>query len=470
MSFGIPVRNGLGLGLLASTSLATGNVGSVPFTPASLFASGAPGFLLDATLADLSSLFQDSAGTIPVTAVEQPVGRVLDTSGRGNHFVQSTAAARPVLSARVNLLTKTEQFDDAVWLKTNITVSANTTDTTDPLGGNTADRALETITNAAHFIDVSGAGLAVTNGVTYTRSVCLKFLGRQWVVLDMFDTVSRYTYFDIQNGVVGTNAAGTTASIQNLGNGWFRCSITRTVAASTLYIGTAIATSDGGSLTFVGDITKGYYIWGADLRVANDTALPIYQRVNTATDYDTTGFPLYLRYDGVDDRLSTSGLSMLKNVNGAFICAGVRYLGTASGYITIFEADIGTSASDRTGLYIKSTSAIEAGGRRLDADAYQGLEVTSIPTLTNVLSGVFDYQNAQLYARVNGVQTQRGGGFQTAGNTSNTDSQAITIGAAGASAYLNGRIYFPLVVLGRTATATEIANMESFINTRNGIY
>jgi hypothetical protein len=30
MSFGIPVRNGLGLGLLASTSLATGNVGYSP--------------------------------------------------------------------------------------------------------------------------------------------------------------------------------------------------------------------------------------------------------------------------------------------------------------------------------------------------------------------------------------------------------------------------------------------------------
>ena len=30
MSFGIPVRNGLGLGLLASTSLATGNIGYGP--------------------------------------------------------------------------------------------------------------------------------------------------------------------------------------------------------------------------------------------------------------------------------------------------------------------------------------------------------------------------------------------------------------------------------------------------------
>lgn len=42
-------------------------------------------------------MFQDSAGTTPVTAVGQPVGKILDKSGRGNHASQSTAAARPVL-------------------------------------------------------------------------------------------------------------------------------------------------------------------------------------------------------------------------------------------------------------------------------------------------------------------------------------------------------------------------------------
>lgn len=44
---------------------------------------------------DAATLFQDSAGTTPVTAAIQPVGRVLDKSGQGNHFIQSTAASRP---------------------------------------------------------------------------------------------------------------------------------------------------------------------------------------------------------------------------------------------------------------------------------------------------------------------------------------------------------------------------------------
>lgn len=57
---------------------------------------------------DLSTLYQDSAGTTPVTAVEQPVGRMLDKSGRGNHATQATALSRPVLSSRYNLLLNTE--------------------------------------------------------------------------------------------------------------------------------------------------------------------------------------------------------------------------------------------------------------------------------------------------------------------------------------------------------------------------
>ena len=37
-------------------------------------------------LSDFSKLYQDSAGTIPVTSIGQPVGKVLDASGNGNHF------------------------------------------------------------------------------------------------------------------------------------------------------------------------------------------------------------------------------------------------------------------------------------------------------------------------------------------------------------------------------------------------
>lgn len=64
------------------------------FDPKSFFSSGAQGAWYDPT--DITSMFQDSAGTI-AAVVDQPVGRINDKSGNGNHFTQSTAGARPIL-------------------------------------------------------------------------------------------------------------------------------------------------------------------------------------------------------------------------------------------------------------------------------------------------------------------------------------------------------------------------------------
>jgi hypothetical protein len=61
--------------------------------PASLFANGEQGAWYDPS--DLSTLFQDSAGTTPVTTAGQPVGKMLDKSGNDNHATQATSAARP---------------------------------------------------------------------------------------------------------------------------------------------------------------------------------------------------------------------------------------------------------------------------------------------------------------------------------------------------------------------------------------
>ena len=63
-----------------------------------LFGAGEQGGWYD--VSDMSTLFQDEAGATPVTAVEQPVGRILDKSGRGNHATQATTTKRPVLSRR----------------------------------------------------------------------------------------------------------------------------------------------------------------------------------------------------------------------------------------------------------------------------------------------------------------------------------------------------------------------------------
>lgn len=64
------------------------------FKPASLYV-GATGIAWD--LSNFSTMFQDSAGTTPVTAVTQPVGRINCAGGTGNSWQQATAGSRPTL-------------------------------------------------------------------------------------------------------------------------------------------------------------------------------------------------------------------------------------------------------------------------------------------------------------------------------------------------------------------------------------
>lgn len=64
------------------------------FSPAALFAAGEAGGWYDPS--DISTLFQDDAGTVPVTAPGQTVGRILDKSGQGNHLTQATLSKRPL--------------------------------------------------------------------------------------------------------------------------------------------------------------------------------------------------------------------------------------------------------------------------------------------------------------------------------------------------------------------------------------
>ena len=83
-----------------------------------LFANGEQGFFYDPN--DLTTMFRDAAGTVPVTAVGQPVGRILDKSGRNNHAFQTNSASRPIL--RKNAITGANylEFDGSDdFLRTN---------------------------------------------------------------------------------------------------------------------------------------------------------------------------------------------------------------------------------------------------------------------------------------------------------------------------------------------------------------
>lgn len=58
-----------------------------------LFAGGKQGAWFDPS--DKSTLFQDVAGTVPVTKDGDPVALMRDKSGNGNHAIQTVSASRP---------------------------------------------------------------------------------------------------------------------------------------------------------------------------------------------------------------------------------------------------------------------------------------------------------------------------------------------------------------------------------------
>ena len=64
----------------------------------SLFSAGEQGaiYIPKPVVNGVQSLFQDSAGTVPVTADGDPVGKMLDQSGNNNHATQSVSGSRPV--------------------------------------------------------------------------------------------------------------------------------------------------------------------------------------------------------------------------------------------------------------------------------------------------------------------------------------------------------------------------------------
>jgi hypothetical protein len=82
---------GIGLGI---TRLSGVLAAAPAFSPLDLFGSGEEGAWYDPS--DLSTVWQDAAGTTPATAGD-PVGRIDDKSGNGNHATQSTSTARPTL-------------------------------------------------------------------------------------------------------------------------------------------------------------------------------------------------------------------------------------------------------------------------------------------------------------------------------------------------------------------------------------
>jgi hypothetical protein len=179
-----------------------------------------------------------------------------------------TLAAKGLLieEQRTNLLTYSEQFDNAAWVKDAATVTANAT--TAPDGTSAADKVIATATTAFHAVRQSVTGTVAS----YTYSVYAKASEYSKLIMANSGAGTWSATFDLTTGAtISTGGlAVLSSSIQSAGNGWYRCSVTFTgvallTAHSIIGYPNTGATLNNFGASYTGDGTSGIFLWGAQL-------------------------------------------------------------------------------------------------------------------------------------------------------------------------------------------------------------
>ncbi len=336
----------------------------------------------------------------------------------GNHAIQATSASRPVLSARLNLLTKTEQFDDAAWSVDNGSTKTGTNVAVAPDGATTADA----ITFAAN----SSSSLYYSyfpQASTYTFSV--------WVKVSSGTKAIKLGHYSAANGLGFSSVFTVTTT-------WQRVQYTRTIAAAA-----------SSFFMYNGDANAGeILVWGAQLETGSVAST--YQRVNTASDYDSVGFPHYLEFDGVDDSLKSSvfssNITTPTNIFGIALNSHVanRYVydGATTDSMELYQ----NGSSGMVSMYAGAAGSTTVGPLTL-----------STPF---VLTNQFNTSNGKL--RLNGI----GGTVSTGAVNTNALTLFISGGGAAPSA---GRMY-SFICRGALSTTQEITDTETWVNSKTAAY
>ena len=137
-----------------------------------------------------------------------------------------------------------------------------------------------------------------------------------------------------------------------------------------------------------------------------------------------------LSFNGTNSMLGFTDRSLGQNVGAlSYFIVFIANTPAISDYKALF--DLNTNGNpDRATLYPRS-NALEAGGRRLDADSYQFQQVSTLGTSATIGAAIYNYSAATLGVSLNGAALNfRTGGFQTSGNTSNTNSTYIALGSS----------------------------------------
>jgi hypothetical protein len=239
------------------------------------------------------SLFDSASLCITPNAYkEDKLYSIKPTDGSGDLVVTRATTATRVNSAGLieqvpyNLVTYSNDFTNAAWSKNNATVTANSI--ISPDGTQNASLISSTSTTESgifQIIDVSG---------TNTWSFYAKKGTGRYVFLNT-NVPLIAAKFDLESGVVvGTPSLGATASIENVGNGWYRCILSSSTSVNrfTIFITNNTTTTDVTS-----SVGLNFYLYGAQLVTGSSAKeyFPTTDRLNVPRiDYTNGSCPSIL--------------------------------------------------------------------------------------------------------------------------------------------------------------------------------
>jgi hypothetical protein len=186
------------------------------------------------------------------------------TSAQDFDFTRASEATRVLSGGRIekvrtNSLLQSNDFDTAPFAGTRITLTGGQADKD---GGTDAWKLAANTSNGTHYINQS---LTISNGIA-CLSIYAKAGGYSYLTIRDDSSGSSYAKFDLATGVTDylTSSQAVASSIEPVGDGWYRCSMTFTeTAAGNVLFYVASAYDYAGA--YAGDGTSGIYIQNAQL-------------------------------------------------------------------------------------------------------------------------------------------------------------------------------------------------------------
>ena len=173
--------------------------------------------------------------------------------------------------ARTNLVTYSNDLNHSTWTKFRVVITQNVSGVTGPDGTQTVDKITPIATNEQHRVWYGVSSTAV--GETY--SVYAKSAGYDYIWVGYYENpVYEYAIVNLTNGAV-TSSNADNYSVEDVGNGFYRISVTKTTSGSSRYISispspTASPTLDTNSApVYLGDGTSGVYVYGAQIEAGS---------------------------------------------------------------------------------------------------------------------------------------------------------------------------------------------------------